>query len=197
MKMNNSVPLSPIEVCTLMAHETVALLDAADSEALDAAAEFRDALRVFTVAHGLDEDGETLLAWVDTEIENARQFAAGGEDSPHLIGPDRLLPVPNASAQLDAVWMLFEAAANEHDAGSRQSLLSAARMLTDMGGLDELLLTAKQPRNVLSAAALQTELADVRMALQTDMASSVETAAVVDGQQAGLSESEQCDIQLG
>ena len=39
MKMNNSTPLSPVEVCTLMAHETVALLDAADNEALNSAAE--------------------------------------------------------------------------------------------------------------------------------------------------------------
>ena len=177
MKMNNSIPLSSIEVCTLMAHETVALLDAADSEALDAAAEFREALKVFSAAQGLGEDGETLLAWVDAEIENAEQFAAGGGDSPHLIDPDRLLPVPNAAAQMDAVWMLFEAAADECETGARQSLLSAARMLTDMGGLSDLLLTARQPNKVLSAAALQSELADVRAALQPAMEPSVETAA--------------------
>ena len=180
MKTNNSVPLSPVEVCTLMAHETVALLDAADSEALDAAAEFRDALRVFSAAQGLGEDGETLLAWVDAEIENAEQFAGGGGDSPHLIDPDRLLPVPNAAAQLDAVWALFETAADERKTGSRKSLLSAARMLTDMGGLDDLILTARQPEKVLSAAALQSELADVRTALQTAMEPSVECAAQLE-----------------
>ena len=177
MKTNNSVPLSPIEVCTLMAHKAVALLDVADSEALDAAAEFREALKVFSTAQGLGEAGETLLAWVDAEIENAEQFAAGGEDSPHLIDPDRLLPVPNAAAQLDAVWALFETAADECETGSRQSLLSAAHMLTDLGGLSDLLLTARQPKKVLSAAALQSELADVRAALQTAMEPSVDTAA--------------------
>ena len=180
MKTNNSVPLSPIEVCILMAHETVALLDAADGEALDAAAEFREALKVFSEVQGLGEDGEIVLAWVDTEIENAKQFAAGGTDSPHLIEPDQLLPVPNAAAQMDAVWMLFETAADEYDAGLRQSLLSAARMLTDMGGLDDLLLTVKQPNNVLNAAALQSELADVRAALQTAIEPSVETAAQIE-----------------
>ena len=180
MKTNNSVPLSPAEVCTLMAHETVALLDAVDDDVLNDAAEFREALRVFSTAQGLGKDGETLLAWVDAEIENARQFAAGGKDSPHLIDPDRLLPVPNAAAQLDAVWALFETAADERKSGARQSLLSAARMLTDMGGLDDLILTARQPQKVLSAAALQSELADVRAALRTAMEPSVECAAQIE-----------------
>ena len=180
MKTNNSVPLTPIEVCTLMAHETAALLDAADSEALDAAAEFREALKVLSAAQGLGEDGNTLLAWVDAEIENAKQFAASGEDSPHLIDPDRLLPAPNASAQMDAIWALFEAAADERKTGSRKSLLSAARMLTDMGGLSDLLLTVRQSGKVLDAATLQSELADVRAALQAAMEPSVETAAQIE-----------------
>ena len=180
MKENNSSPLSPVEVCTLMAHETVALLDAADDSSLDAAQEFRDALKVFSAAQGLDKDGDTLLAWVDVEIESAKRFVANGEDSPHVIDPDRLLPVPNAAAQLDAVWMLFQAAANEYDAESRQSLLNAARMLTEMGGLDDLLLTARQPKKVLNAAVLQSELADVRTALQTAMEPSVEAAAQIE-----------------
>ena len=177
MKTNNSAPLSPIEVCTLMAHEAVALLDVVDDDVLDAAADFREALKVFSAAQGLGEDGETLLAWVDAEIENAKRFAVSGEDSPHLIDPDRLLPVPNAAAQLDAVWMLFEAAADERKTGSRHSLLHAAHLLTDMGGLDDLLLTARKPGKVLSAAALQSELADVRTALQTSMQPPVEAAA--------------------
>ena len=180
MKMNNGAPLSPIEVCTLMAHETVALLDAADDSSLDAAQEFREALKVFSAAQGLDEDGEILLAWVDAEIESTKRFVANGGDSPHVIDPDRLLPVPNAAAQLDAVWMLFEAAANEYDAESRQSLLNAARMLTEMGGLDDLLLTARQPKKVLNATVLQSELADVRTALQTAMEPSVEAAAQIE-----------------
>ena len=180
MKMNNGAPLSPIEVCTLMAHEAVALLDVVDNDTLDAAADFREALKVFSSAHGLDEDGETLLAWIDTEIENAKRFAASGEDSPHLIDPDRLLPVPNAAAQLDAVWMLFEVTADERKTGSRRSLLHAAHLLTDMGGLDDLLLTARKPDKVLSAAALQSELADVRAELQTDMEPSAEAATQIE-----------------
>ena len=114
------------------------------------------------------------------KIENAKQFAADGKDSPHLIDPDRLLPVPNAAAHLDAVWALFETAADERKTGARKSLLSAARMLTDMGGLDDLILTARQPKKVLSAAALQSELADVRAALQTAMEPSVECAAQIE-----------------
>ena len=39
-----------------------------------------------------------------------------------------------------------------------------------MGGLDDLLLTVKQSNKALNTAALQAELADVRAALQTDMA---------------------------
>lgn len=177
MNKNNIAPLSPIEVCTLMAHETVAMLDAADDGTLDAAAEFREALKVFSAAQGLGGDGETLLAWVDAEIENTKQFVASGKDSPHLIDPDRLLPVPNATAQLDAVWILFKAAADEGKTESRHSLLDAARMLTEMGGLDDLLLTVKQPAKVLDAAALQSELADVRTVLQSGMEPSTESAA--------------------
>ena len=180
MKMNNSTPLSPIEVCTLIAHETAALLDAVDDDVLNAAAELRTALDAVIRAKELGEDGEALLAWVDAEIENAELFAASGEDSPHLIDPDRLLPVPNAAAQLDAVWALFETAADECDTGSRQSLLSAAHTLTDMGGLSDLLLTARQPNKVLSAAVLQSELTDVRTALQTAMEPSVECAAQIE-----------------
>ena len=53
-------------------------------------------------------------------------------------------------------------------------------MLTDMGGLSDLLLTAKQPKKVLSATALQPELADVRTALLTVMEPSVECAAQIE-----------------
>ena len=180
MKTNNSTPLSPVEVCTLIAHETVALLDAADDDVLNTAAELRAALDAVIRAKELGEDGEALLAWVDAEIENAKLFAADGQDSPHLIDPDHLLPVPNAAAQLDAVWALFETAADECDTGSRQSLLSTAHTLTDMGGLSDLLLTARQPNKVLSAAVLQSELTDVRTALQTAMEPSAETAAQIE-----------------
>ncbi len=40
----------------------------------------------------------------------SKRFAESGEDSPHLVDPDRLLAVPNAAEQLELVWMLFDTA---------------------------------------------------------------------------------------
>ena len=162
-------PYTSIEVCTLMAHETVALLDAADDGALDAAREFRTALEVICTMQNMGEDGKALLAWVDAEIENTEQFAATGQDAPHLIDLDQLLSVPDAESQLTAVWTLFETAAMDGcDAQSRQMLLNAARMLTEMGGLDDLILTVMQRTDPLTAAELRQELADVHTALQAN-----------------------------
>jgi len=167
MKTKNRTPLTPVEVCTLMAHETVSMLDAAAPEALDAAAEFRAALEVYSAQQDLGGDGEALLAWVDAEIDGAKRFAADGTDCPRAIDPDRLLRVPDAAAQMDAVRMLLQTAMGYVWGHCNQKkLLDAARMITEMGGLEELILTARPPANALDAAALRRELEDVRAAFQ-------------------------------
>ncbi len=167
MKTKNRTPLTPIEVCTLMAHETVSMLDAAAPEALEAAAEFRAALAVYSAQQDLGEDGQALLAWVDAEIDGAKQFAADGTDCPRVIDPDRLLRVPDAAAQMDAVRMLLQTAMRYvWGHCDQKKLLDAARMVAEMGGLDELILTARPPANALDSSALRRELEDVRAAFQ-------------------------------
>jgi len=167
MKTKNRTPLTPVEVCTLMAHETVSMLDAAGPGALDAAAELRAALAVYSAQQDLGEDGEALLAWVDAELDGAKRFAADGTDCPRVIDPDRLLKAPDAAAQMDAVWALFQTAVRYvwgHQ--DQKKLLDAARMITEMGGLDELVLAVEPSEDALDAAALRRELEDVRAAFQ-------------------------------
>ena len=150
--------LSHLEVATLMAHETVSLLD---DRMMDTVGEFRTALETLCTVHNLGEDGNTLLAWVDSEISSAR--TGYFTDLPHLIHSDNLELVPHAGAQLDAVWTLFETAAME-ECGSeaRKILLDTARTLTQRNGLDELMLTAEHHDMMLDAGTLQEELYDAR-----------------------------------
>ena len=157
--------LTPTEICTLMAHETVSLLESADT--LETASLCRTAIEAFYRMRELGEAGEALLLWVDTELESAKLFTTEGKDSPHFIDSDRLLKVPDAVAQLARIWALFETAAMAGcGLDSRQTLLNAARAFTEMGGLDDLILAVPQPAMALDAAALQTELADVCSAIQ-------------------------------
>ncbi|MEY8259707.1 hypothetical protein AALA80_05105 [Oscillospiraceae bacterium 50-60] len=165
MKTPDRTALTPLDLCILIAHETVSLLNT-DAEALDAALRLRTGLDVFAAASGLSGDAIPLLMWIDQEMEGARQFTAAEQDTPHLIDPDRLLPVPDAAAQLDAVWMLFQAVVNA-SGDYRQTLLETARTLTEMGGLEDMLLTTKIPAaGFLSVEDLRAELEEVRMALQ-------------------------------
>ncbi len=167
MKTEIRTALSPLELCTLIAHETVSLLGA-DAEALNTAAELRDGLTILAAANGLSADAGDLLAWIDREVEIARQFAATGKDAPHPVDPDSLLPVPDANTQLNMIWALFQAAVDQPQE-QRQTLLNTARTLTEMGGLENMLLTANGPAvGFLAAEDLRTELDEVRAALQTE-----------------------------
>ena len=159
--------LTPLDLCTLIAHETVSLLNT-DAEALGTAARFREGLVVFSAAKELTDDASDLLTWIDQEVESAKQFAATEMDGPHLIDPDSLLPTPDAATQLDVVWALFQTSV-DLPKKQRQILLSTARALTEMGGLEDMLLTANDPAaGSLTAEDLRIELEDVRTALQTE-----------------------------
>jgi len=72
------------------------------------------------------------------------------------------------------VWKLFQTAV-ESTCDQRRVLLEAARTITEMGGLEDVLLTAKGlAQKVLTAEILDAELEDVRKSLQTAEVSSVE-----------------------
>ena len=159
--------LTPLDLCTLIAHEAVSLLSA-DAGAVKTAAQLREGLSILAAANGLTNDAVTLLAWIDQEMESTRRFAATGKDTPPLIDPDSLLPVPDAAAQLEMVWALFETAVDQPQE-QRQVLLDTARTLTGMGGLEDMLLTGNVlDVGFLTAEDLRAELDKVRTALRTE-----------------------------
>ena len=160
--------LTPLDLCTLIAHETVSILNA-DAGALNTSAQLREGLAIFAATKELTDDAGDLLAWIDQETENARQFAATGEDAPSLIDPDSMLPVPDAASQLDMVWALFQTAVDQ-PREQRRILLDTARTITEMGGLEDMLLTANvsaPAAGFLTAEALRADLNKVYAAFQT------------------------------
>ena len=175
--MKTETRSTPTEVCTLIAHETVSLLDTVEAEVPQCVRECRAALEALTKVHHLGEDGEILLDWLDTEIANAELYVTDGKNLPYLIDMTCLNPEPDAAAQMDLIWALFETAAREEcGPEQRQALLSTARTVTEMCGLDDLLLATIKPNTAKLAAGLRDELDDVHTALQASPAPRVGTA---------------------
>ena len=108
MKINTR--FTPTEACILIAHEAVSMLDAVQTAIPQCMKEFRTALEALATVHDLGKDGETLLAWLDTEIANAERFVTEGINLPYLIDMESLAVEPDAVAQMDLVWLLFETA---------------------------------------------------------------------------------------
>ena len=168
MNTDNRTALTPTEVCTLVAHETVTLLDTVQTELPQCVGALRAALAALTTLHDLGRDGETLLAWVDTEIANAEKFVADGTNLPNLIDTCQVNTVPDAVTQMEVVWTLFGAAAMEGcGPEQRRALLNTARTLTEMCGLDDLLLATLKPNTAELAEGLRTELDDLRATMHT------------------------------
>lgn len=171
--MNDRTYLTPTEMCTLIAHEAVVLLDAVESEVPSCAWEFRTVLETLNAVHHLGSDGQALLSWLDTEIANAERFAADGTNLPNLIDTCRLDTVPDAMTQMELVWLLFDTAAMEEcDPEQRRALVNTARTITEMCGLDDLLLGTLKPNAAKLAEGLNAELADVHAELQASAGSS-------------------------
>lgn len=175
--MSTQTRFTPTEVCTLVAHEAVSMLDTVQTEIPQCVRECRTALEALTTIHNLGEDGETLLDWLDTEIANAELYVTDGRNLPYLIDMTCLNPEPDAAAQMDLIWALFETAAREEcGPEQRQALLSTARTVTEMCGLDDLLLATLRPNGTKLAKGLNTELEDIRAALQASTAPRIGTA---------------------
>ena len=167
--MSTQTRFTPTEVCTLIAHETVSMLDTVQTEIPQCVRECRTALEALTTAHNLGKDGETLLNWLDTEIANAELFATDGVNLPYLIDMTCLNPEPDAAARMDLIWALFETAAMEKcRPEQRQALLSTARTVTEMCGMEDLLLAAPRPNAAKLAKGLSAELDDIRCALKVN-----------------------------
>lgn len=166
MKGENRIPLTRLEACTLMAREAVSLLEGS-AEALDSGTEFREALALLHATQDLG-DGGALLAWVDAELESARRFAETGKQTESLVKLNTPLPMPDPAMQLDAVWLLLQATAQQGCSQEQwQAALNAARTLTEMDGLEDMLLTTFIPAGgFLTAENLRSELERVQTALQ-------------------------------
>lgn len=75
--------------------------------------------------------------------------------------------------QMELVWLLFDAAAMEECGPEQQrALVNTARTITEMCGLDDLLLGTLKPDAAKLAEGLNAELADVHAALQASAGSS-------------------------
>ena len=167
MKINTR--FTPTEACTLIAHEAVSMLNDVETAIPQCMKEFRTALEAISTVHDLGKDGETLLAWLDTEVANAQLFVNEGINLPNLIDMCILNPEPDAVAQMDLVWLLFDTAAREGcTSEQRQALASTARTITEIFGLDDLLLATLQPNVAKLAEGLGAELDDIRVGLQVD-----------------------------
>ena len=166
MKSENRIPLTRLEACTLMAREAVSLLEGG-AEALDSGTEFREALALLHAAQDLG-DGGALLAWVDAEVESARRFAKTGERTESLVKLDAPLHMPDPAMQLDAVREILQAAAQQQPTPEQwQTALNAARMLTEMDGLEDMVLGTMVPDGgFLTTEGLHKHLADVQAALR-------------------------------
>ena len=167
--MSTQTRFTPTEVCTLVAHETVSMLDTVQTEIPQCVRECRTALEALTTVHDLGEDGKALLDWLDTEIANAELYATDGRNLPYLIDMTSPNPEPDAAVQMDLIWALFETAAREECGPEhRQALLSAVRTVTEMCGMEDLLQAALRPNAAKLAKGLSTELDDIRFALKVN-----------------------------
>ncbi|WP_300756029.1 hypothetical protein [uncultured Oscillibacter sp.] len=165
MKNESRIPLTRLEACTLMAREAVSLLEGGP-EALDSGEKFREALALIHSSQDLG-DGGALLAWVDLELERARRFAKTGERSESLVKLDTPLPLPGPAMQIDAVCEILKAAAQKPCTQEEwQTALNAARMLTEMDDLEDMVLNGKTPDGgFLTADALRDQLRSLQAAL--------------------------------
>ena len=81
MNNDNRTLLTILEACTLLARETVSMLEGLD-QLPDSAVTLRGALALVGEDLG---DGGALLAWVDSEMEMVRHFAETNEQTTPLV----------------------------------------------------------------------------------------------------------------
>ena len=175
MKINTC--FTPTEACTLIAHQAVSTLDAVQTEIPPCMKELRTAVEAMAAVHDLGKDGETLLDWLDTEIANAELYAAEGVNRPYLIDMEFLTVEPDAVAQMDLVWLLFETAAAEKcGPEQRQALVNTAQTITEMCGLGDLLMATLQSNVSKLAEGLKTELDDIRAELKANAGPDADSA---------------------
>ena len=101
MRSKERTPFTPVDLCGLIAHETASMLYGVGADSIPSAETMRAGLETFAAAAGA-VDISIHLAWIDSELESAREFERTGQDTVHLLDPDRLNAVPDAAVQLSA-----------------------------------------------------------------------------------------------
>lgn len=173
MRSEERTPFTPVDLCSLIAHETAAMLYGVGADSIPSAEAMRAGLETFAAAAG-GVDVSTHLAWIDRELESAREFERTGRDTSHLIDPDKLNAVPEVAMQMEAVWEFFRTAVRLPGQRERIALQELAVTLADLSGLSDVLLGTPLPEGPrLTADSLRTELEEVRTALQTEQSKSM------------------------
>lgn len=166
--MNNEKQtlLTLVDACTLLARETVSLLEGLD-QIPDSAVSLRSALALVNSEHDLG-DGGALLSWADAEMENTKHFAETGEQTESLLKLKTPFAIPAPAMQMDAVCILLKAAAQRHPTLEQwQTMLDAVRLLAEMDDLEEMILDAKVPSGgFLNVQELRTLLDNIQAAIE-------------------------------
>ena len=164
MNNDNRTPLTILEACTLLARETVSMLEGLD-QLPDSAVTLRGALALAGEDLG---DGGALLAWVDSEMEMVRHFAETNEQTTPLVELEVPCAIPDPIMQLDASCILLKAAAQRQPTEAQwQTTLEAVRLLMEIDGLDDIVLTAKAPSGgFLRVQDLRSQLERVQAAFR-------------------------------
>ena len=170
VKMNNEkqTPLTLPDACTLLARETVSLLEGFD-QIPDSAISLRSALALVSDEQDLGGGG-SLLAWVDAEMENTKHFAETGGQTKSLVNLKTPFAMPDPAMQMDAACILLKAAAQRHPTLKQwQTVLDAVRLLAEMDDLEDMILDAKVPSGgFLSVQELRSLLDGVQAAVEVN-----------------------------
>ena len=166
MNSEKQTPLTLLDAYTLLARETVSLLEGVD-QLPDSAVSLCRALILVSGKQDLS-DGGALLDWVNTEMENFNHFAKTGEQTESLVKLETPLAMPAPDMQMDAAWLLLKAVAQQHPTLKQwQAMLDAVRLLAEMDDLEEMILDAKVPSGgFLSVQDLRTLLDGVQAAVE-------------------------------
>lgn len=168
MKNEIRTPLALTEACTLLARETVSLLEG-DVIVSPAAVGMRDTLALISGTPEL-ADGGALLAWVDRELDATRRLVETGEKTDSLMNLPTPFPLPGPVMQLDTVWAILQATAQQDSTPEQwQTAVDAVRCLTEMDSLEDMFLNGFIPqKGFLTAEDLRNLLTQVQTALQAE-----------------------------
>lgn len=166
MNNENKVSLTLLDACTLLARETVSLLEGSDLLP-GRAVNLLDALFVICGNQNLD-DGGALLAWASMTMENTKRYVKKGDRAEPVVKLKTPLSMPAPDMQMDAVCLLLKAVAERRPTLKQwQTMLDAVRIFMEMDDLEEMILDGKIPYGgFLKVQELRTLLDSVQAAVE-------------------------------